>query len=84
VQLTYLSSDSGERLPFATITINGTSRGTTSNVDGFFSLLSVPATKLILTVSYVGFDPMGIVVEDEFDITDLQILLSEKVRLGYM
>ena len=50
----------------------------------FFSLLSVPATKLILTVSYVGFDPMGIVVEDEFDITDLQILLSEKVRLGYM
>ena len=70
-------SESGERLPLATITINGTTRGTTSNVDGFFSLLNAPTTDMILTVSYVGFDPQEVVIEDGVDITDLQVLLSE-------
>lgn len=68
---------SGERLPFATITINGSSRGTTSNVDGYFTLLVVPTTKLTLTVQYVGFNPQEIVLEGGVDILDLKVQLSE-------
>ena len=46
---------SGESLPNVNIFVRGTTIGTTSNVDGFFSLLEVPSDTLSLEVSYIGY-----------------------------
>ena len=51
---------SGERLPLATITINGTSRGTTSNVDGHFSLLDVLTIATQIDLMSISKDPSSI------------------------
>lgn len=46
---------SGESLPFTTVSIKGTTQATTSNVDGYFALLKVPADTVLLEVSYLGY-----------------------------
>jgi ferric enterobactin receptor len=45
----------GEALPFATIQILGTTTGTTTNTDGYFTLLNVPTDTSTLVVQYVGY-----------------------------
>ncbi len=45
-----------EPLPFATVVLSGTSKGTVTNVSGFFSLLGIETDSLSLIVSYVGFE----------------------------
>ena len=50
----------GESLPFVNIVVCGTSLGTTSNVDGFFSLLEIPSDTVTLIVSYVGYKSQNI------------------------
>lgn len=46
----------GEALPFASIQVKGTINGTSSNADGFFTLLKVPADTSTLVVRYMGFE----------------------------
>lgn len=46
---------SGEALPFANVLIKGTNRGTTTNTDGYFVLINVPAGICTLTVKYIGY-----------------------------
>ncbi|MFT4762737.1 MAG: hypothetical protein ACI9XO_002787 [Paraglaciecola sp.] len=36
------SAENQERLPFSDIIIKGTNEGTSTNVDGYFSLIDVP------------------------------------------
>lgn len=50
-----VESGTGETLPFATVIIKGTATGTTTNLDGYFSLLDIEANQTILEISYVGF-----------------------------
>ncbi len=45
----------GETLPFATVILKGTATGTTTNLDGYFSLLDIETSQTILEISYVGF-----------------------------
>ncbi len=45
----------GEALPFAQIIVEGTKNGTSSNVDGYFTLFHVPIDTSRLLVSYVGY-----------------------------
>lgn len=52
------SEDNQERLPFANVIIKGTTIGTTTNVDGHFSLFDAPDSNLILQVLYVGYAPI--------------------------
>ena len=47
--------DGGETLPYASITVKGTNIGTSTNLDGYFTLLKVPGPEAILLVSYVGY-----------------------------
>ncbi len=47
-------ADSGEPLPGVTITIKGTTKGTTSDIDGKYSL-TVESSEGILVFTYVGF-----------------------------
>jgi len=47
---------SGEPLPFATVVIQGTLSGTTSNADGYFTILETPRQGMKLEISYVGYE----------------------------
>ncbi len=53
-----LEQDTGEPLSFATIILEGTTSGTITNVDGFFTLLDVPDTLLKLVISYLGYETL--------------------------
>jgi hypothetical protein len=46
----------GEALPFATIRIQGTTNGSSSNADGYFTLLKVPTDTSTLIVQYLGYE----------------------------
>lgn len=59
------NAQSGETLPSASIVIKGTSTGTTSNVDGFFTLLNLPGKKFTLNAFYVGCHPFEMEVDLE-------------------
>jgi len=50
----------GEPLPGANIIIEGTLRGTASDVDGFFVILNVPPGTYDLTASMLGYQPMTV------------------------
>lgn len=50
-----LDIENGETLPFATILVQSTGEGTTSNVDGFFTLLNVPSDTSSLVAQYMGY-----------------------------
>ena len=52
---TIVDLESGETLPFADALVKGKTAGTTTNVDGFFSLQGVPTDSFTLQVMYVGY-----------------------------
>ncbi len=60
-------------LPGVTVSIKGTTRGTTTNVDGTYQL-SVPDNQAVLAFSYIGFAPQEIVVGNQ---TTLNVKLGE-------
>lgn len=53
---------SGETLPYATISIANSQNGTSTNTDGYFSIISDKKDSLMLNVSYLGFQPFQIKV----------------------
>ncbi len=62
------NAENNETLPSANIVVKGTTIGTTTNVDGFFTLLNLPGKKFTLNVFYVGCHPLEIDVNlDYFD-----------------
>ena len=48
-------SESGETLPFASVLVKGTTNGTTSNADGYFTLFKVPSDTSTLEISYLEY-----------------------------
>lgn len=72
---------SGETLPNATIRIGKSNKGTVSNIDGFFSLLSVPSDTTTLTISYLGYMQKQIKLSPEMDNSNLVIDLQNDVKL---
>ena len=52
---TVRAADTGETLPYASVLIEGTTRGTATNTDGFFALIDVPRDSITLQVSYLGY-----------------------------
>lgn len=49
------ANDTHETLPYANIFINGGNKGTTSNVDGYFTLMGLSGDSIELTIRYLGF-----------------------------
>lgn len=47
--------ENGERIPFATVVIEGTTKGVTSDQNGHFALEKVPADTAVVIVSYIGY-----------------------------
>lgn len=45
----------GEALPYASVLLKGTKRGTMANADGVFTLFNVPKDSCTLAASYIGY-----------------------------
>lgn len=72
-------------LPGATILVKGTITGTTSDVDGKFTL-QVPATAKTLLVSFIGMEPQEVPISSELikvNLVPFSTALSEVVVIGY-
>ena len=59
-----LDAATREPLAFVPFVIEGTHTGTTSDIDGRFTL-TVPQFPVTLRASYVGYDPMTVTISDE-------------------
>jgi len=65
--------NTGETLPFANVLVRGSTNGTTSNVDGYFTLFRVPADTIILDVSYIGYRNLAFRLHPDMDIDNIQV-----------
>lgn len=74
---TIRDGQSGESLPFATILVEGTSLGTTTNVDGYFSLFEVPSDTVVLSVTYIGYQPFRFCLSPDMDLEKVHINLQD-------
>jgi ferric enterobactin receptor len=50
----------GEALPFASIYVKGTTIGTSTNTDGYFTFLKVPSDTSTLIVQYIGYEKTAV------------------------
>ncbi len=48
--------DTGEAVIYANVYLDGTTTGTNSDINGFFTLTDVPVGEYILIASFIGFD----------------------------
>jgi len=67
-----------ETLPYATILVEGTSIGTSTNVDGFFTLHKVPSDTATLIIRYIGYEPNILQIKPAMIDKTLEIKLKQK------
>ena len=53
-------ADTGEPIISGTVRLAGTDIGTTTDLDGFFALGSVPVGDYRLVVTYIGYDSLSV------------------------
>ena len=53
---TLKDSKTGESIPYAVIVVKGSSNGSTTNTDGYFTLHNVPSDTSSIVVSYIGYE----------------------------
>ncbi|MDA0986465.1 MAG: TonB-dependent receptor [Bacteroidetes bacterium] len=80
-----VDSQTGEALPSAIVIVEGTSWGATTDVDGQYIILNIPAGTYIIKATFIGYAPTSIAnVQVSVDLTtsvDFKII-SEAVQLG--
>ena len=78
-------AQTGDPLPGVNIVIQGTTRGTTTDMDGYYSIEAPPDA--VLVFSFVGYQRRSVKVEDreEIDVSLRQSVteLEEVVAIGY-
>lgn len=52
-----------EPLPYANIELLGSKRGISTNTEGYFTFLDVPANNAKLRVQYIGYQPQDVVID---------------------
>jgi TonB-dependent starch-binding outer membrane protein SusC len=81
-----VKDEAGEALIGVSVTIKGTSTGTTTDTDGKFEL-KVPNAKSVLVFSFIGYTPQEVVVGNQTDIKVTlkqdETALDEVVVVGY-
>ena len=65
---TVVDAQTGEALPGVNIIIEGTTTGTTTNVDGEFEF-SVPSLEETLVFSYIGYQSLVVAIDGRTDLT---------------
>ncbi|MGN6298209.1 MAG: SusC/RagA family TonB-linked outer membrane protein [Ginsengibacter sp.] len=82
-----ITSDNGEALAGATVSLKGTQKATTTNSSGEYSISVSPTGKEILIFSFVGKDPKEISVGDQniinVSLTNSTSTLNDVVVIGY-
>ncbi|MDR1555613.1 MAG: TonB-dependent receptor [Tannerellaceae bacterium] len=88
IRVTGIATDAvtGERLPFISILLKGTTQGTTTDINGAYTM-HVPDGNATLVFSYIGYKTMEIVVGNQTQINvalneDIEVL-DELVVVGY-
>jgi ferric enterobactin receptor len=71
----------GEPLPFVNILLSRTSKGTATNVDGYFSLLKVPNDTTTLEVSYIGYKNKTIFLTPKTPLSNFLIELEPQAAV---
>lgn len=75
----------GLELPGVNIIIENTTRGTTSNLDGLFTIQASPGE--VLTFTYIGFEPVELTLGDQTQLNVVmkmyENMLEEMVVVGY-
>lgn len=69
--------NTGETLPFATVTAKGNNNGVTTNIDGYFTLFDVPFDTSVLVVNYIGYQNKLVRLSPETDVSQLDMLLED-------
>lgn len=77
---TIKDAKSGESLPFASITIYGSTNGAATNVDGYFTLFNVPSDTVILVIQYVGYRTEYFRLHPTMDKNNLTIKLDNSAN----
>lgn len=76
----------GQALPGVSILVQGTSKGTLTDVDGNFTI-SVPSSKSVLVCSFIGMVSQKIVVGNQLSqvitLSESSVMLNEVVSIGY-
>ncbi len=73
-----VNSDNGERIPFATIMVQGTTNGVLSDQIGHFVLENVPADTSVIVISYIGYHGKEIGLEPKRENTPLHIEIKQQ------
>lgn len=55
--------ESGEPIIYGNVLLQGTSKGTTTNIDGFFTIADVEPGKYTLVATYIGYDSVAVDIE---------------------
>jgi TonB-linked SusC/RagA family outer membrane protein len=80
------ASDTKETLPGATILVKGTTKGTSTDIDGKFTL-NVAAEDAVLVISFIGYETQEITIGSQSIFTialePSKVMLSELVVIGY-
>ncbi|WP_241265120.1 SusC/RagA family TonB-linked outer membrane protein [Algoriphagus aestuariicola] len=74
---TVLDGDTGESLPGVNIIIKGTTKGTTTDLDGKFSITVDAGASLVF--SYVGYDRQEVLIQNQTELTVRMQLDSESL-----
>jgi len=73
----------GEALPYAAVTIDGTGNGTTTNADGYFTLFNVAEGQIKITVQMLGYEkktiPWSVTSENRYLTIELN---TDQQQLG--
>ena len=81
-----VSDESGKTIPGVTVIVKGTTNGTTSDIDGKYSI-NVSTNSPVLVFSYVGMENKEVVVGNQTQInislSESLIGLDEVVAIGY-
>ena len=74
-----VTNERGEVLAGANIFIKGKEEGLTTDADGYFILHTKHDFPLTLSVSYVGYESMEILVDEKRATSSLNVVLNEKL-----
>ena len=76
--------ETGEPIIFGTVFLSGTTIGTNTDEEGFFSIGGVPVGEYTLAATYIGFDSIGVLVNVRAGgIVSQNLYLSESsIQLG--
>jgi hypothetical protein len=75
---TVTDSNTGERIPYAAVSVEGSSTGTTTDVNGYFILEKTPSDTVTIAVRYLGYRTKVLKLTPSADNQPIAIRLEEQ------